>query len=121
MTLTNRIITTEAKGKNFVLSPLSTSVMLSLISAGAKGKTLEQLLAFPKSKSTDDLWILVGQIVDVVPVDGEGCGGSKLAVANGVWIDEILEFKQKFDQVVNEVYKASVKGIRSNKAISNEQ
>ncbi|CAM8998776.1 unnamed protein product [Rhodiola kirilowii] len=112
MTLTNRLIKTDdAKDKNFVYSPMSINVVLSLIAAGAKGKTLDQLLAFLKSKSTDDLGKLVGQMVDVLLVDGAGCGGPKLAVANGVWVDQRLEMKERFDQVVNEIYKASVKQV----------
>ncbi|KAM7504730.1 hypothetical protein LguiB_003634 [Lonicera macranthoides] len=54
---------TAAKESNTVLSPLSIHVVLSLIATGSKGQTLDQLLSFLKSNSTDDLNSLSSQLV----------------------------------------------------------
>ncbi|CAM8938461.1 unnamed protein product [Rhodiola kirilowii] len=109
--LTNHLIATEAKEKNLVYSPVSIHVVLSLIAAGSKGQTLDQLLSFLQSKSTDDLGTFVSQLVDVLLADGAGSGGPKLAFANGVWVDGSLKFKEKFEQLVNGVYKAAAKQV----------
>uniref|UniRef100_A0A7N0REG8 Serpin domain-containing protein n=1 Tax=Kalanchoe fedtschenkoi TaxID=63787 RepID=A0A7N0REG8_KALFE len=97
LTLTNRLIATEATSKNLVYSPVSIHVVLSLIAAGTKGQTLDQLLSFLKSKSSDDLGTFVSHLVDVLLADGAGNGGPKLAVANGVWVDASLKLKAKFE------------------------
>lgn len=55
LTLSKHILSTESKNSNLVFSPLSIQVLLSLIAAGSKGPTLEQLLTFLKSKSSDEL------------------------------------------------------------------
>ncbi|KAJ6861014.1 hypothetical protein NC651_037175 [Populus alba x Populus x berolinensis] len=54
--MTNRVLLKEIeKGSNFVSSPLSFHVVLSLVAAGSTGKTLEQLLSFLGSKSIEEL------------------------------------------------------------------
>uniref|UniRef100_A0A7N0SWJ7 Serpin domain-containing protein n=1 Tax=Kalanchoe fedtschenkoi TaxID=63787 RepID=A0A7N0SWJ7_KALFE len=111
LTLTNRLIATEATSKNLIYSPVSIHVVLSLIAAGSKGQTLDQLLSFLKSKSSDDLGTFVSHLVDVLLADGAGNGGPKLAVANGVWVDASLKLKAKFEQVVSGVYKAAAKQV----------
>ncbi|KAF6158850.1 hypothetical protein GIB67_012493 [Kingdonia uniflora] len=45
----------EAEDKNFVYSPVSIQLALSLVASGSTGKTLEQMLGFLNSKSLDDL------------------------------------------------------------------
>uniref|UniRef100_A0A7N0ZQ88 Serpin domain-containing protein n=1 Tax=Kalanchoe fedtschenkoi TaxID=63787 RepID=A0A7N0ZQ88_KALFE len=111
LTLTSRLIATEATNKNLVYSPVSIHVVLSLIAAGSKGRTLDELLSFLKSKSPDDLGTFVSQLVDVLLADGAGSGGPKLAVANGVWVDGSLKLKARFEQVVSGVYKAAPKQV----------
>uniref|UniRef100_A0A7N0ZWH9 Serpin domain-containing protein n=1 Tax=Kalanchoe fedtschenkoi TaxID=63787 RepID=A0A7N0ZWH9_KALFE len=111
LTLTNRLIATEASGENFVYSPVSIQVVLSLIAAGSKGRALDELLSFLKSKSTDDLGTYVSHVMDFLLADGAGNGGPKLAVANGVWVDESLKLKTKFEQVVSGVHKAAARQV----------
>ncbi|XVE94821.1 hypothetical protein REPUB_Repub02eG0042800 [Reevesia pubescens] len=107
LSLTNAVLQTEAKDKNLVFSPLSIHVVLSLIAAGSKGPTLDQLLSFLKSKSNDHLNSFSSELVSVVFADGSPTGGPRLSFANGVWIDKSLPFKHSFKQLVDTVYKAS--------------
>nr|GMD32403.1 serpin-ZX-like [Ipomoea batatas] len=107
LTLAKHVFSTEVKGdSNLVFSPLSINIILGLIAAGSKGPTLDQLLGFLKSKSTDDLNAFSSQIVAVIFSDGSPIGGPRLSVANGVWIDHTLPFKPSFKHVVDSVYKA---------------
>ncbi|GAY39438.1 hypothetical protein CUMW_044380 [Citrus unshiu] len=107
LSLTKHVALTEAKDSNLVFSPSSIHVLLSLISAGSKGPTLDQLLSFLKSKSDDQLNTFASELVAVVFADGSPSGGPRLSVANGVWIDESLSLKNTFKQVVDNVYKAA--------------
>ncbi|XP_044511296.1 serpin-ZX-like isoform X1 [Mangifera indica] len=105
--LTKHLFSTEAKDSNLVFSPLSIHVVLSLIAAGSKGHTLDQLLSFLNSKSNDQLNSFSSELVAVVFADGSSSGGPSLAFANGVWIDKSLSFKDSFKEVVDNVYKAA--------------
>ncbi|CAH9147196.1 unnamed protein product [Cuscuta epithymum] len=105
--LAKHVFSTEIKGdSNLVFSPLSVNVVLGLIAAGSKGPTLDQLLAFLNSKSTEDLNAFSSQIVSVIFADGSSVGGPLLSVANGAWIEQTLPLKDSFKHVVNTVYKA---------------
>ncbi|CAH9054250.1 unnamed protein product [Cuscuta europaea] len=105
--LAKHVFSTEVKGdSNLVFSPLSVNVLLGLIAAGSKGPTLDQLLAFLNSKSTEDLNAFSSQIVSVIFADGSSVGGPLLSVANGAWIEQTLPLKDSFKHVVNTVYKA---------------
>ncbi|TYJ35092.1 hypothetical protein E1A91_A05G213300v1 [Gossypium mustelinum] len=118
LTLTKHVLQTEAKDSNLVFSPLSIHVVLSLIAAGAKGPTLDQLLSFLKSKSNDQLSSFSSELVSVVFADGNPAGGPRLSFANGVWFDQSLPLKPSFKQVLDNVYKAASKLVDfQNKAV----
>ncbi|XWS24287.1 hypothetical protein CRYUN_Cryun28dG0088100 [Craigia yunnanensis] len=105
--LTKAILQTKAKDSNLVFSPLSIHVVLSLIAAGSKGPTLDQLLSFLKSKSNNHLSSFSSELVSVVYADGSPVGGPRLSFANGIWIDKSLPLKPSFKQIVDNVYKAA--------------
>ncbi|CAI9757930.1 unnamed protein product [Fraxinus pennsylvanica] len=105
--LAQHLVSTEAKDKNLVFSPLSIHVVLGLIAAGSKDETLNQLLNFLKSKSTDELNSLSSQLVTLIFADGSSLGGPRLSFANGVWIDQSLSLKPSFKEIVDNVYKAA--------------
>ncbi|XP_031279257.1 serpin-ZX-like [Pistacia vera] len=107
LSLTKHVSSTVAKDSNLVFSPSSIHVVLSLIAAGCKGPTLDQLLSFLKSKSNDQLSTFSSELVALVFADGSSSGGPRLSFANGVWIDKSLSFKDSFKQVVDNVYKAA--------------
>ncbi|MBA0881655.1 hypothetical protein Goshw_001770 [Gossypium schwendimanii] len=109
LTLTKHVLQTEAKDSNLLFSPLSIHVVLSLIAAGAKGPTLDQLLSFLKFKSNDQLSSFSSELVSVVFADGSPAGGPRLSFANGVWLDRSLPLKPSFKQVVDNVYNAASK------------
>ncbi|CAK7347610.1 unnamed protein product [Dovyalis caffra] len=107
LTLSKHILLTESNYSNLVFSPLSIQVLLSLIAAGSKGSTLEQLLSFLKSKSSDHLSSFSSELLAVVFIDGSASGGPRLKFANGVWVDKLLSLKPSFKQVVDNAYKAA--------------
>ncbi|XP_021284241.1 LOW QUALITY PROTEIN: serpin-ZX-like [Herrania umbratica] len=107
LSLTKHVLQTEAKDSNLAFSPLSIHVVLSMIAAGSRGPTLDQLLSFLKSTSNDHLGSFSSELVSVVFADGSPAGGPRLSFANGVWIDKSLPLKPSFKQVVDNVYKAA--------------
>lgn len=96
------------ENNNLVLSPLSIHVVLSLIAAGSKGSTLDQLLSFLKCNSTDHLNSFASQLIAVVFADGSLSGGPCLCFANGLWLDQSLSLKPSFKQIVDSDYKAAL-------------
>ncbi|CBI19584.3 unnamed protein product, partial [Vitis vinifera] len=106
--IAKHVALTESKDSNLVLSPLSIHVVLSLVAAGSKGATLDQLLSFLKSKASGDLNAFASELVSLVFADGSPSGGPCLSFANGVWIDKTLPLKPSFKQIVDTAYKAAV-------------
>ncbi|CAN6712368.1 unnamed protein product [Malus baccata var. baccata] len=91
-----------------VYSPLSIHTVLSLIAAGAKGHTKDQLLSFLNSKSTNKLNTLASDLLPRVFINRSPSGGPYLSFANGLWVDKSLTIKPSFKEVVDCSYKATV-------------
>jgi serpin B len=98
----------EGKNSNLVFSPLSIQTLLSLVAAGAKGSTLDQLLSFLRAESIDQLNAFASQLVPLVLADGSPSGGPRLSFANGLWLDKSASLRPSFKQVVDTVYKATL-------------
>ncbi|KAJ4804428.1 serpin [Rhynchospora pubera] len=110
--LAHHVSSIVARDSNLVFSPLSLHVALSLVAAGAKGATLDQLLSFLGSgPSASDLVKLSSQIVELVLTDGSGSGGPRLAFANGVWFDQSLTLKEDFKKTVTGAFKAETRSL----------
>ncbi|GFP79140.1 serpin-zx [Phtheirospermum japonicum] len=60
--LAKHVISTLAKDTNFVFSPLSMHVVLSMVAAGSDGPTRDQLLGYLKSSSVQELNSLSSQV-----------------------------------------------------------
>jgi serpin B len=118
--LAHHVSTTVASGSNLVFSPLSLHLALSLVAAGAKGPTLDQIVSFlGPGSSSSDLVKMSSQIVELVLMDGSGSGGPRLACANGVWFDQSLSLKEEFKKTVTGAYKAEARSLDfTNKVIS---
>ncbi|XP_017229600.2 serpin-ZX [Daucus carota subsp. sativus] len=107
LTLAKHFLLNYGKDSNLVFSPISIQVVLSLLAAGSNGQTRDQLLSFLKAESVDELNSVYALLVDVVFADGSSSGGPRVSVANGVWLDESLSFKDAFQQVAETMYKAA--------------
>ncbi|XP_057419436.1 serpin-ZX-like [Lotus japonicus] len=94
----------EYHDKNLVFSPLSLYMVLSIIAAGSKGATLDELLTFLQSDSVDHLNSLASQLVSALLSDG----AAPLYFVNGAWADQSLSLSSSFKQVVTTDYKANV-------------
>ncbi|KAM0019256.1 putative Serpin family protein [Helianthus debilis subsp. tardiflorus] len=106
---------------NVVFSPLSIHVALSVLSASSKGQILDQILAFLKTNTTNNLNSLYLQLVSLIffpnarPRRGPrlpfSSGGPRLSFANRFWVDKTLCLKPSFKHVVDTVYKSECKQV----------
>ncbi|KAK1407520.1 hypothetical protein QVD17_39136 [Tagetes erecta] len=117
-TLTTHLLSIKYPDSNVVFSPLSIHVVLSMLAAGSKGPTHDQLLKFLKTKSADDLNELSLHLVTWVLADGSPRGGPRLVFANGLWVEKTLSLKPSFTQVVDTFYKAACKQVDFRKKVS---
>ncbi|GKC79887.1 serine protease inhibitor family protein, partial [Tanacetum coccineum] len=110
ITLANHLFSKKCPNTNVVFCPLSIHVALSLIAAGSKGRTLEQLLTFLKSDNVHDINTLTSHLLSLM-ADGSPSGGPRLSSANGVWIEQTLHLKASFKHVLDNIYNATCKQV----------
>ncbi|CAI9113611.1 OLC1v1014244C1 [Oldenlandia corymbosa var. corymbosa] len=107
LTLAKPIILARAKNNaNFVFSPSSLHIVLSMIAAGAKGQTQARLLSFLRSNSIEELNSLGSLLVTSVLADGSLSGGPRVSSSNGVWIDGSTRFDLNYKNALSLFYKA---------------
>lgn len=110
-----------AKGLNFVFSPLSIRIALSMAAAGSNGSTLDQFLTFLGSRTLDDLNSATEKLMASVrtetslnpnPTPNE-CGecASHLALVNSLWIDRIITLKPAFKNIAASLYDAEARSV----------
>ncbi|XP_057443049.1 serpin-ZX-like [Lotus japonicus] len=99
------------KDKNTVFSPLSLHVLLSIIAAGSDGATLDELLSFLGSDSTDHLNSSASKLISVARSDTSSVGGPELCFASGVWVEKSLAIHHSFKQLVATDYEASLTSV----------
>ncbi|EXB53670.1 hypothetical protein L484_013305 [Morus notabilis] len=115
--LANLVLEEEAliKASNFVASHLSLHATLSLVAAGSKGQTLQQLLFFLRSKNVYDLTLSSSWIISLASSspDDEGgdnlSGGPLVSFVNGAWVDQVFDLKPSFEAIVKGSYKADIR------------
>ncbi|BAT13368.1 serpin-Z2A [Oryza sativa Japonica Group] len=95
-----------SSNKNLVFSPASLYAALALVAAGARGTTLDELLALLGAASLDDLEESVRRAVEVGLADESASGGPRVSDACGVWHDETLELKPAYRAAAAGTYKA---------------
>jgi serpin B len=93
-------------GGNLVFSPLSIHVALALMSAGAAGKTLDQILAVAGAPSRGELEAFVRDtVVERTLADRSATGGPCVAFACGVWSDKRFTLKKSYRDTIVQIYK----------------
>ncbi|KAF6172317.1 hypothetical protein GIB67_024939 [Kingdonia uniflora] len=108
----------DAKDLNFVYSPFSMQLALSLLAYGSKGDTLKQTLSFLNFKSLKDLNHVSCQLVDFVNTNI--VGGPILSCVGGVWLDQSLTIKPSFKEVASTVYRAEAEVVDFQNKVSHK-
>ncbi|KAL5725422.1 hypothetical protein ACHQM5_008569 [Ranunculus cassubicifolius] len=99
----------EVKDKNFVFSPFSIQLALSLLTNGSTGSTKTELLTFLEAQSLDDLNSKSEQALRKLCKNKKG--DPILSVIGGVWIDRSLTIKPSFKDNAERVYKAKAETV----------
>ncbi|KAG7584689.1 Serpin superfamily [Arabidopsis thaliana x Arabidopsis arenosa] len=106
--LAGKVIPVVAKNSNFVFSPASINVVLTMAAATSDDERVKSLiLSFLRSSSTEELNAIFRQIASVVLVDGSKRGGPKIAAANGVWMEQSLPVDPSMKDLFENFFKAS--------------
>ncbi|CAA7053821.1 unnamed protein product [Microthlaspi erraticum] len=92
--LTCKVIASEARHSNLVLSPASISAALTMMAA-------------EKGSSSDELLAVYSEIATVVFADGSASGGPKISAVNGVWVEQSLPVDQSLKALFENVFKAT--------------
>lgn len=96
-----------ASGANLAVSPLSIHAALTLLGAGARGATLDQIVAFLGPAGGRAHAALASHVALRVLSDSPGeDGGPRVQFANGVWVDAAMRLKVDYAAVVSEHYRA---------------
>lgn len=114
--LTKQFVSTGGEGKNVIFSPLSIYTALSLIAAGARGETLDELLAVLGAGSREDLAEFVRVVAERALADDSASGGPHVAFACGVFHDRTRTLKPAFRNAAVESYKAETRAWTSSRS-----
>ncbi|CAM0884995.1 unnamed protein product [Alopecurus aequalis] len=93
--------------KNVALSPLSIYTTLGLVAAGARGNTLNELLAVLGASSPDD----IAGFVRGLAADPSGSAGPLVTYAYGVFYQKDMELTPDYLHAAAESYKAEIRGV----------
>ncbi|XP_051182621.1 putative serpin-Z5 [Lolium perenne] len=103
--------TATTKG-NVAFSPVSIHAALSLVAAGARGATLQQLLAFLGAPSAAALADSGRRVVHRVLADRAASGRPRVLFGGGVWADASLgALKTAFQDVAVQSYRSEVRTV----------
>ncbi|KAJ1285539.1 hypothetical protein BS78_03G287100 [Paspalum vaginatum] len=102
------IACSDVSGANLAFSPLSLHAALVLLGAGARGATLDQIVAFLGPAGGHAHAALASHVaLHMLAADsaGEG-GGPTVRFANGIWVDAALRLNGAYARVAAEHYRA---------------
>ncbi|KAF7106700.1 hypothetical protein CFC21_107429 [Triticum aestivum] len=92
--------------KNLVFSPLSIYAALSLVAAGARERTLAEMLGVLGARSRDDLAGSVRALAEQALADQSWAGGPHVSFACAVWHDKTRPLKPDYVAAAVKSYKA---------------
>jgi serpin B len=97
----------HSRDNNVAFSPLSVYTTLGLVAAGARGKTLDELLALLGASSPDDL----AGFVRGLAADPSGSAGPLVTYAYGVFHQKDMEITAAYRDTAAESYKAEIRAV----------
>ncbi|KAK1630372.1 hypothetical protein QYE76_004687 [Lolium multiflorum] len=105
-----RLANTFSEGKNIIFSPFSIFTALGLVAAGARGRTLEELLDVLGASSREEVAEIVRGLAESALATG-GSGPLTITFACSVWHREGLALKTAYRDAAVESYKAEARAV----------
>ncbi|KAF8766229.1 hypothetical protein HU200_007736 [Digitaria exilis] len=102
----------DGSSANRAVSPLSIHAALVLLGAGARGATLDQIVAFLGPAGGPAHAALASHVALNMMLDSDSSGGvagPTLRFANGVWVEAALRLKDAYARVAAEHYRAEAR------------
>lgn len=93
-------ITPSVYSKNMVCSPFSITTILNTLVAGAKGKTLEQLLSLLDYNNMEDVNAIACRMESIARSNNIHGKGPIIASANGVWLDRRFSLNPSYKELL---------------------
>ncbi|XP_051212468.1 serpin-Z2A-like [Lolium perenne] len=110
--LAEQLAVTSAEDRgNLIFSPLVIYSALSLVAAGARGSTLDELLAVLGASSSGELAENVLFVAEHALADRSTSGGPLVAFASGVWHDAGRPLEPAYKEAVVTSYKAEIRAV----------
>ncbi|XP_051212881.1 putative serpin-Z5 [Lolium perenne] len=109
--LNKRLADDAGRSGNLVYSPLSVYAALSLVAAGARERTLNELLGVLGAPSRDVLAEHVRGLVGHVLADQSHAGGPRISFACGVWHDMTMPLRPAYRDAAVQSYKAVTRAV----------
>ncbi|XBI32971.1 hypothetical protein VPH35_056349 [Triticum aestivum] len=97
----------DTRDSNIAFSPLSLYTTLGLVAAGARGKTLDELLALLGAASADE----VARFVRGLVADPSGSGGPLITYAYGLFHQKHLKLTPAYLHSAAESYNAEIRAV----------
>ncbi|ESQ39688.1 hypothetical protein EUTSA_v10001164mg [Eutrema salsugineum] len=107
--LAGKVISAVAKNSNFVFSTASINAVLTMAAStsGYDDVIVKETLSLLRASSLDELNAVFREIACVVLADGSKNGGPKIAVVNGVWMDQSLSLSPSSKDLLMNFFKAN--------------
>ncbi|OEL32362.1 Serpin-Z1 [Dichanthelium oligosanthes] len=96
---------------NLAVSPLSLHAALVLLGAGARGATLDQIVAFLGPAGGHGHAAFASHVALHMLAAADSAGGPTVRFANGVWVDAALRLKDAYARVAVEHYRAEARSV----------
>jgi serpin B len=110
--LAKHLAPANGNATNVAFSPVSIHAALALLTAGARGATLDQLLAFLGAPTAAGLADFGRRIVHRVLADRADSGGPRVIFSGGIWVDASRGgLKAAFRDVAVESYKSEARSV----------
>ncbi|KAG5543386.1 hypothetical protein RHGRI_016201 [Rhododendron griersonianum] len=101
---------------NLVVSPVSLNLVLNMVAAGLKGRTLETMLGFLGSENINQINLesskMMAVAADVGSSNNGDGGGPVLAMVNGAWADQNFPLKPLYiEKVLKGIFNCEAKTV----------
>jgi serpin B len=94
-------------GGNLILSPLNIATVLSMVLAGARGQTADEIRSVLGAANNSGYDASVGALLRGLAENGNA-GGNQLLTADGLWVQKGFDLNPAFEKTMETDYRAAV-------------
>lgn len=95
----------ELKSNNVIVSPLSASILLSMVANGIDNDTSQKIIDYLGCNDTDGLKTFISILLNELP---KADNQTKLILSNSIWIDNQRKLNGEYHSLMESAYKADI-------------